>query len=123
MSARPMIARGGAPLQLETVDGRHQLFFLVRHLLHQLGIARERHHPHADMLGQVLQETLDRLLRGHDAAGGHIFGQHAARHVHGQHQGEVIGRQRHPCAGTRGAQQRQHAGQHQQGGGNVPAPG
>ena len=114
-------AGGRAALQLKAVDGRQQFVFLVRHALHQLGVARKRHHGHAHMVRQFLNKGFGRLLGRNHAAGRHVFGQHAARDVHGQHQGQVVGRQRDPGTGPRGTQQHQRQSAQQQSGRDVPA--
>ena len=44
-------ASGCGSLQLKTVDGVQQEVLLIGHALHELRIARKRHHSHAHMVG------------------------------------------------------------------------
>lgn len=94
----------------------------VTHVLDHLRRAGKSDDGHAHVGGQLLQEFAGSLLRGFDAVGLHIIGQHAARDVHGQHQGHIVGRQGHAGHRPGQGQQRQHQCHKHQGRGQVAAP-
>ncbi len=84
------VARGRAALELKTVDGFDEVFAALRGQLGQLGAAGKRHDAHTHMAGQLGDEGLGGVLRSSEAVGLHIGGAHAARDIHGQHDGLVL---------------------------------
>ena len=88
------VAGGGGALQLEPVDGRDQVFAVHGGQLRHLRRAGEGDDAHLHVARQLADEGLGRVLRGHQPVGLHVGGAHAARHVHGQDDGLLVGRQR-----------------------------
>ena len=115
-------AHSGAALHLEPVDGSHQVLAVQCGGLHQLCRAGKGDDRHADVLGQLLEESLGCVLCGYQPVGLDVVGAHAERHIHGQHDRGVVGRQRDHRQRTRGCQQHQGQRQQKQRRRHMPAP-
>ena len=103
------------PLQLETIDGGHQIVAVVGGGLHDRCRSGEGHDADADIRRLFLNEGLGRRLRGDHPIRLDVARAHAERNIHCEDDGALVGGQRDDRAGTRDRKNRgDHADQKQQ---------
>ena len=96
----------GVALQLEPVDGAHEVLAVLRRRLHHRGGAGERHDREADVLRLVLDERLRGFLRGREPRRLDVGRAHAERHVERHDDDALLGRQRDDRARPRDREDR-----------------